>query len=148
MNLIEKIENELKIALKEKDKIKLSTLRLLKAEIKNAEIEKKDDLNDEDIMQIISREVKRRREAISEYNRGNRPELAEKESKEAEVLSEYLPEQLSEEEIHQIIIKAIAEVQANSPQDLGKVMSQVMPAIKGRADGKVVNQLAREALSK
>lgn len=148
MSLIEDIDSEIKKALKEKEKIRLSTLRLLKASIKNAEIEKMDTLDETEITDIVSREVKRRKEAIVEYEKGNRPELAEKESLELEVLSEFMPEQLSEKELEGIIKEAIESTQATDTKDLGKVMSQVMPAIKGRAEGKVVNQMVREALSK
>ncbi len=148
MSLIEDIDSEIKKALKEKEKIRLSTLRLLKASIKNAEIEKMDTLDETEITDIVSREVKRRKEAIVEYEKGNRPELAEKESQELEVLSEFMPEQLSEKELEGIIKEAIESTQATDTKDLGKVMSQVMPAIKGRAEGKVVNQMVREALSK
>lgn len=148
MSLIEDIDSEIKKALKEKEKIRLSTLRLLKASIKNAEIEKMDTLDETEITDIVSGEVKRRKEAIVEYEKGNRPELAEKESLELEVLSEFMPEQLSEKELEGIIKEAIESTQATDTKDLGKVMSQVMPAIKGRAEGKVVNQMVREALSK
>ncbi len=148
MSLKDRIEEELKNALRQKEKVKLSTLRLLKASLHNAEIEKKEELNDDEVIEIVAREVKKRKEAIEEYNKGNRPDLAQKESEEKGILEEYLPEQLSEEEIKKIIDEVINEVEASEPNDVGKVMGQVMPKVKGRADGKVVNQLVREALSK
>jgi len=127
-------------------KIRLSTIRLLMSEIKNAEILKKDELSDDEITDVIQRQIKRRKEAAEQYKKGGREDLAEKEDKEAGVLANYLPEQLSDDELREIIKGAIQETGATSPKEMGKVMSVVMPKVRGRADGKRVNQLAAEFL--
>jgi uncharacterized protein YqeY len=143
MNLKDKISVDMKDALKTGDKIRLWTLRLLVSAMRYQEIENKKELSVEEIYQVVSREVKKRREAASEYRKGNREELAEKEEKEAAILETYLPPQLSDEEIEKIIKQAINEVKPMGPGDMGKVMSVVMPKVKGRADGKKVNEAVK-----
>lgn len=147
MDLVDKIRKDMQEAMKGKEKEKLTARRMLLAEIKNAEIKKREELKEEDILQVIATAVKRRKESIVEFEKGNRPDLVEKEKKEMEVLTAYLPEQLSEEEIRSIIKDAIENIQAIGLKDLGKVMGQVMPKVKGRADGRRVNEIAREMLS-
>ncbi|NQT95016.1 MAG: GatB/YqeY domain-containing protein [Candidatus Omnitrophica bacterium] len=146
--LIERIDNDLKRALKSKDAIKVSTLRFLKAALKNAEIEKKEALKDEDIIVIIKKQVKQRKDSIEEFKKGNRADLAEKETSELNVLKSYLPEELNQEELLVIIKEAISETGASSAKDMGRVIKEVMAKAKGRADGKTVSMLVKGELSK
>lgn len=151
MSLKEQILNDQKTALKEKNELLLSTLRLLNAAIKNAEIEKRakkpdqPELTDEEIIQVISRQVKQRQDSISEYEKGGRQDLAEKEKQEMAILQKYLPEQLSEEKITETVEKIIKEMQA-TPADFGKVMKNVMAKLKGKAQGDVVSKIVKEKL--
>jgi uncharacterized protein YqeY len=146
MGLKEKIQQDIKQAMKEKERDKLSTLRLLMSEIKNKEIDAGGDLEDSDILALIQKAAKQRKESIEQYKKGSRDELAAKEERELEILSAYLPQQLSREELEGIIKEAIAKCGATSPKEMGKVMKEVMPAVKGRADGKEVNALVRSML--
>ncbi len=144
--LKEKISEDLKKAMREKDEVRVRTLRMVIAAIKNFEVEKMREATDEDVVEVIQREAKKRREAIEEYEKAGREDLAESERAELAVLQEYLPKQLSEEEIRKLALEVIKEVGASSPKDLGKVMKVIMPRVKGRADGKVVNRIVREIL--
>lgn len=161
--LREKIDADFKDAFKAKDEARISTLRLVLAGIKNKELEKRTKLSkteplekldelsrllDEEIIQVISTEVKKRKESIEQYLKGGREELAKKEEKEIEVLSVYLPEQLSEEKIKELVQEATKKVGASGLADLGKVMGALMPFVKGKADGGLVNKIVREELSK
>ena len=147
MSLYDDIILDLKNSIKVQDKTKLLVLRGLKTAIKNKQIELRQDLTDDQILGIISSEVKKCKEAIEQFIQGSRQDLVEKEETEVEILSSYLPPQLSEEEIKEIITQAIEEISASSPKDLGKVMKSVMPKMAGRADGREVNRIARELLS-
>lgn len=147
MHLKDKITQDMKEAMKARDQLKLSTLRLLVSEIKNREIDAKGELKDEDILALVQKAVKQRQDSISQYEKGGRQDLAEKEKAEMEILKTYLPEELSREEILQIIDEAIAATGASSPKEMGKVMREVMPKVKGRADGKLVNELVRKRLA-
>ncbi len=138
--LKERITQDMKEAMKERDILKVSTLRLLLAEIKNKEIDKRGELTDEEILSLIQKAVKQREESIEQYRKGNRSDLVEKETKEIEILKSYLPEPLSEEELDRIIEETIKEVGAMGPKDMGKVMKAIMPKVKGRVDGKIVNE--------
>ena len=144
----EEIQNGIKVAMKSGDKLRLSTLRLLLSAIKYAEIEKGEDLAEDDYLKIVSREIKKRREAIPLYKQGKRLELAEKEEKEAEILSAFLPEQLSGAEVDVLVKDAITESGATGAAEMGKVMSLLMPKVKGRADGKELSQKVRDQLEK
>ncbi len=130
----------------------MSVLKILQAEIHNAEIAKRtklgqeSPLNDEEILQVISREVKKRKDAIEMYEKGGRKELAEKEKKEAEILSAYLPEQMPREEIRALVQKAVKQSGATNQKEIGKVMAVLMPQVKGRADGSLVNKIVKELL--
>jgi len=138
MNLEEKIRTDLNQALKEKDNLKVATLRLCLAEIRNFWLQKQKDLTDKDILEVIHRQVKLRREAIEAYQKGGRNDLVEKEGKELEILSKYLPQQLSPQDLEKIISKTISEIGAKGAGDFGKVMGAVMDKIKGQADGSIV----------
>ena len=154
MNLKEKIQEGLKGSVKKKEELKTSVLRLLSAAILNKEKEKrfksgeeKDaQLTDEEIVGVISSEAKKRKEAIAGYEKGNRKELAEKEKEELEILQQYLPEQLSEEEIKKLVKEAIEKTGAKEIKDMGKVMQELAPQIKGKADGALVSKIVRELL--
>lgn len=127
-------------------KLRVSTIRLLNAEIKNAEITKRGELGDDEVMEIVQRQIKRRKEAAEQYKKGNRVDLAEKEEKEAVILADYLPKQLSDEEIRRLAEKAVQETGAASVKDMGKVMGKLMPEVRGKADGKRVNEIVSEML--
>lgn len=144
--LIDQIQSDLKSAQLLRDEIKVSTLRLLLSEIKNSEIAKGATLSDEDIISVITREVKKRKEAASIFKQGGREEMAIKEEQEAEVLAAYLPEQISDEDLTKIIDDTITETDANSLQDMGKVIGIVMGKVKGQADGGRVSTLVKEKL--
>ena len=146
MPLLERIDNELKAAMKSSDKIKVSTLRMVKASLKNREIEKRAELSDEEVIEVLTTLAKQRRESISEFERGGRADLAEREREELAVIQSYLPEQLSEEELNRIVQETIEETGASSLKDVGKVMKSLMPKVKGRADGRQVNQKVRKLL--
>lgn len=151
-SLLEKIIADLKTAQLNRNEVVLGVLRMLVSSIKNKEIEKRtksgeSELNDEEITAVISTEAKKRREATEQYKIGGRPELAEKETNELNILSKYLPAQLSEDEIKKIVQEAIVEIQATDLQDLGKVMLAVMLKVKGKADGGLVNKIVKEELN-
>lgn len=146
MSLKEQLTVDMKEAMKAKQSERLGTIRQLRSAIKNKEIELGRELGDEDVISVISTQVKQRREAAQMYHDNERPELAEKEEAELAVLQGYLPAQLSEDEVREIVAAVIAEVGAESARDMGKVMPVVMAKTKGSADGKLVNQLVREML--
>ena len=150
MNLKEKLNEDMRKALRKKDVLRLSTIRLLLAAIKNLEIAqgKDKELKESDLLGALSSEAKKRKEAIEGYKRGKRKELVEKETRELEIIKEYLPEELSPEELGRIIEETIEEVCAKDPKDMGKVMGAIMGKVRGRADGKVVSHLVKEKLTK
>lgn len=146
MNTKERLRLEMKESLKAGDKLRLSTIRMMLSEMGNAEIAKRDELSEEEMLAVVSREAKRRKEAIEEYGKAGRQDLVDKESLECSIIESYLPRQLEEAEIRRIIEEAVEETGTSSPGDLGKVMSVVMPRLKGKADGRKVNLMAREIL--
>jgi len=148
MPLLQNIEDDFKTALKASDALKVSALRMVKAALKNRQIEKGSELSEEEIISVIASLAKQRKESIEQFLKGGRKDLADKEKKELAILQSYLPEQLSPEEIDRIIIEAIKESSPEGLKDMGKIMRIVMPQIKGAADGKFVNQRVRELLEK
>jgi uncharacterized protein YqeY len=147
MSLQERLQQEIKAAMLAKDADKLGTLRLLKSALGYAQIEKKvDSLPDADVMAIIQREVKKRRDSAEQFTTGGRPELAEKELKEIIDLETFLPKQLSPEELEQIVRAAIQEAGATSKKDMGVVMKAVQAKVAGRADGKTISGLVGRLL--
>ena len=162
MSLQEQINNDLKKAQQEKDELMLLVLRGINAAIKNKEIEKRTKLSktekdieklkkeskliEEEVMEVISSEAKKRKDAIEEFKKGERQDLVEKEEKELEILKKYLPEQMSEEQIKEETKKVIEEVGAVGPQDTGKVMGVLMLKLKGKAEGGVVSKVVNELL--
>ena len=147
MNLKDQLMQDMKEAMKAKQADRLGTIRQLRSAIKNKEIELQQELDDSAILGVIGTAVKQRREAAQMYSDNDRPELATKEETELAILQQYLPVQLSEEEIREIVTTVIAETGASSMKDMGQVMPQVMAKTKGSADGKMVNQLVRELLA-
>lgn len=148
--LHEKINKDLQEAMKSRDEIALSTLRMLNSAIMYHKLGKKEDRNDvgdQDVVEVAQKEVKKRQEALEMYKKGGRAELAEKEEKEIEVLMRYLPEQMSEEDVEKLVGNAIAQTSATSVTDMGKVMGVLMPKVKGKADGNLVSKIVREKLS-
>jgi uncharacterized protein YqeY len=139
---------DFKQALRSGDKLRVSVIRLLMALIKNREVEKRGPLTDAEVLQAIVASCKQRQDAIEQYRQGKRQDLADKESAELEILQSYLPKPLTSEELRAMVLEAIGEVQATSVKEMGKVMGVLMPRVTGRADGKMVNTLVREALSK
>ncbi|RQD74888.1 MAG: GatB/YqeY domain-containing protein [Candidatus Syntrophonatronum acetioxidans] len=146
MALNEKLNEDMKAAMKAKDKFKLSVLRMIRSEIKNEEINKKGQLNDEEIIEVLSRELKKRREALEEYKKAQRDDIVQDLNKEIELLLSYMPEQLGEEEIERLAKEAIEETGAETKKDIGKVMGVLMPRLKGKADGKLVNKIVQKYL--
>jgi len=147
MSLKDKILQDMKEAMKARDRLRLSTLRLLVSQIKNREIDAKGELKDDEVLVLIRKAVKQRLDSISQYEKGGRQDLADKERAEMEILKAYLPEELSREALLAIIDEAISATGATLPKEMGKVMKEVMPKVKGRADGKVVNELVRKRLA-
>ncbi len=147
MDIIVKVENGMKDAAKAKDKVRLSALRMMKAALHNREIDSKDGLTDQESLQVLSSLAKQRKDSIEQFKNGGRLELAEREEQELAIIQEFMPDQISEEEIGALIEKAIEEVDAASVRDMGKVMKALMPELTGRADGKVVSELVKERLS-
>jgi len=162
--LKEKILQNLNTALKEKKELELSVLRMLSAAVQNREsekrtklwkekadlpseeLEKKSKLTDEEVLEVISSEAKKRKESIEGFQKGKREDLVEKEKKELEILESYLPEQLSEEEIKKLVQETVSKVGAKEMRDVGKVMQELMPEVKGRADGALVSKIVKESL--
>ena len=147
MSLIARMEDELKAATLARDADRRDALRLLLSSLRSAEKELQRPLSDDEELQVLQRERKRRIEAAEAFRSGGRPEQADSEERELAVLREFMPEPLSEEALEEIVDDAIAEVGATSIRDLGRVMADVMPQVSGRADGSVVSQLVREKLA-
>jgi uncharacterized protein YqeY len=146
MDLKERLTGDCRQAMKDGDKLKVSTIRLILSEIKNAEIAKRAELDEDELLSVVSREARKRRESIEEFGKGGRQDLVDKEESELEMIESYMPEQLSEDEVRRTVEQTIADVGATSASDLGKVMGALMPRLKGKADGKKVNQMVRELL--
>jgi uncharacterized protein YqeY len=146
MELKETLTDDYKQAMKDRDKLKVSTIRLVLAGVKNEEIAKRGELTEEEMLTVLAREARKRKESIEEFGKGGRQDLVEKEERELAIIESYLPEQLPEDEVSDMIDNAIEEVGATSAGDLGKVMGILMPRLKGKADGKKVNQIVRQRL--
>jgi len=147
MALKESIQEALKGALKRQQKVEVSTLRLLLSEIKNAEIAQQKPADDNKVLDVIAKEVKRHRESIEAFKKGNRSDLVAQEEAELAVLMSYLPEQMNREEIMAAARRVVDAVGAKGPSDKGKVMAQLMPQLKGKADGKEVSEIVTELLA-
>ena len=146
MSLKENIEKDIDQALRDHDEIKSSTLRLLKASLKNQEIANKKELKEDEVQQLVASQIKKHKESIEEYKKAGRDELTAREEKQLEILIAYLPPQLSEAELAAIVDKVIKEKQATSPKQFGMVMSEVMKEARGQAEGNKVKELVQKAL--
>ncbi|MBN2415168.1 GatB/YqeY domain-containing protein [bacterium] len=147
MTLDQTLMDDLKKAMKAGDRIRVDTLRVLRSQIKNAAIAAGKELSDDDVVAVLNKEAKKRKESIDMYEKGGRQDLADKETMEHDIISGYLPAQFSEAELRAKIAAVIAETGASGMADMGRVMGVLMPAIKGRADGKHAQQIVKELLS-
>jgi len=146
MSLRERLTEEMTVAMKGKDDLRLSAIRLVRSAVKNREIDQKRELDDQGIAEVIASLAKQRRESIRLFREAGRNDLVEKEEKELAVLLAFLPQQLSREEVAELVLQAITESGARGAGDMGKVMKVLMPRVSGRADGKVVSEVVREKL--
>ena len=146
MSLKEKLQEDLKSSMKNKDTIKKSVVTLIRAAIKQYEVDNRVELADDAIIDIISKQLKQRKDSLAEFEKANRDDLIKETKSEIQVLEGYLPQQLSEEELEKIVIETIAEVGATSMKDMGKIMSTIKPKTAGRADGRKINELVKKNL--
>ncbi len=147
MDLNEKLSEDQKSAMKGGETLKIGVLRLLRTRIKERAVQKRDDLSDDEIYKVIMSEAKKRQEAIDLFEQGGRGDLADREKQEIEFLKSYLPPMLSDDEVKALILEAIKEVEAKTPQDLGRVMKVLMPKVTGRTEGSKVNKIVKTLLS-
>jgi uncharacterized protein len=148
MTLTDRLAEDLKKAMRAQDVVRVSTIRLVRAAIQNATIERGRPLTDAEVVELLGREIKRRREAIDAFTKGGRDDLVRKESLELAILTEYLPPQLSEDELRALITEVAKQLQVKDSKDAGRVMAAVMPRVKGRADGSLVGRLVNQHLSR
>ncbi len=146
MSLKQKLQEDLKSSMKNKDTVKKSVITLIRASIKQYEVDNRVELGDEQIVDLIAKQLKQTRDSREEFVKAGRDDLVSKAEAEIEVLKEYLPQQLSEEELNEIVISTISEVGATSMKDMKKIMTSIMPKVKGRADGKLINELVKKNL--
>lgn len=146
MSLKEKLQEDLKSSMKNKDTIRKSVITLVRAAIKQIEVDQRVELDDVAVMDIISKQLKQRNDSLAEFEKAGREDLIEETKSEIQVLKEYLPQQLSEEELEKIVIETIAEVGATSMKDMGEIMAIIKPKTAGRADGRKINELVKKNL--
>jgi uncharacterized protein YqeY len=146
MSLSERLNEDMKQMMKSGDKFALTVVRMIRSAVKNAEIDAKRTLTDDEVMDILTREIKQRRDALQEFEKAGREDLANQAKAEVEVIQRYMPQPLTEEELISIVEETVNEVGATSKGDMGKVMSALMPKVKGRADGKQVNAVVQRLL--
>lgn len=146
--LKEKLQQDIKDALKSGDSKKRMVLGMVLSAIKNKEIEKRSELSDDDVVAVISSEIKKRKDSVEQFEKGGRPELAEGEKQEVEMLMAYMPEQMSEADVRNEVKKVISETGAKDMKEMGKVIGAVMAKVKGKADGQLVSRMVKEELSK
>ena len=147
MSLQDRLVEDIKDAMRQKDELRRTTLRMIRSAIQYEEIAKREPLDDIGVVDILSRMVRQHQESITEFQRGNRPDMVEREEAELEIVRNYLPEQISGDEIAELARKIIADVGAAGPGDMGKVMGQLMPQIRGKADGGEVSRVVTELLA-
>ena len=145
--MVEKLDKDMIEAMKSKDKDKLTVIRMVKASLKQEQIDYKKEINDDLLIDVVNRQIKMRKDSISEFEKGNRTDLIEKTQAEIDILMNYLPEQLSKEEVNKIIDEIFAEVNPTGQKDMGKVMQQATAKLKGKADMKDVSTIIRERLN-
>ena len=148
MSKLDQINQDMKTAMKQKDKETLSTVRMLKSALQTEQINKGEELSEEEELTILAREKKQRVESLNEFKAAGRDDLVLKIEKELAVVDNYLPEQLSEDDVRTIVQETVAQTQASSMQDMGKVMGALMPKVKGKADGALVSSIVKEELNK
>lgn len=148
MDLRSRLEQDMKDALRAGDRVRLATVRMLRAAVQNADIAAGKPLDDQGILEVLARELKLRRESLDEYRRAGRGDQVAQLEREVQVVQGYLPEPLTESEITELARRVVAEVGAAGPQDMGRVMGKLMPLVKGRADGNVVSRIVREELGR
>ncbi|MDB0438169.1 GatB/YqeY domain-containing protein [Clostridioides difficile] len=146
MSLKQKLQEDLKSSMKNKDTVRKSVVTLIRASIKQYEVDNRTELDEDGIIDVIAKQLKQRRDALVEFEKAGREDLIKETEAEIEVLKEYLPQQLSEEELEEIVKCTISEVGATSMKDMGKIMSVIQPKVKGRADGKLINKLVKQNL--
>ena len=147
MEIQNRLSEDLKTAMKAKEKIRVATIRMVRAQLKDFQIAQGDELNEEDEISVLTNAAKKRKEALELYEKSDRQDLIEQEKLELAIISAYLPAQLSKEEVEKVVLKVMQEVGASSAQDLGKVMGATMKDLKGKADGRMVQEIVREKLS-
>ena len=149
MTLRNRLTEDMKLAMKDKEagKLKLSVIRMVRSAAKYLEIDRHKELDDNELLEVVAKEVKMRKDSLEEFRKANRPELLATLEQEIAILMEYVPEQMGEPEVRALVAQAVADAQASSPKDMGKVMAILMPKVKGRADGKLVNSLVKEMLN-
>ena len=145
--LLDKIKSDLVTSMKNKDTFSLNVIRMVKASIQMEAINKKRDLTDEEIISVVEKQIKMRKDAIIEFEKGNRSDLVEQNTKEIELLQKYMPEQLSEEEVNNIILEAFKLINPTSSKDMGLIMKEVTPKLKGRTDMSKVSSIIKEKLN-
>ena len=141
-----KLEDDLKRAMRERNAPRRDVIRYIRSEIRNQEIRLRRDLEDDDAIQVLSRQAQQRRDSIEAFESANRQDLVDKERAELEIITEYLPRQMGEDEIRALVAQTVAETGAAGPRDMGKVMSAIMPQVRGRAEGRQVSALVSEKL--
>ncbi|CEG27912.1 MULTISPECIES: GatB/YqeY domain-containing protein [Bacillaceae] len=147
MSLLERLNNDMKLAMKSKDKDKLTVIRMIKASLQNEAIKHGKELTGEEELTVLSREMKQRKDSLHEFDKAGRQDLVEKLHQEIAIVEIYMPQQLSEEELEGIVKETITETGASSKAEMGKVMAAIMPKVKGKADGSLVNKLVQQHLS-
>ena len=148
MSLKEKLAQDLKLSMKEKDTVKKNAVQGIRAAVKQVEIDTRAELDDEGVIEVIAKELKRRKDVLPEYEKSGRDDLIADLKKEIDIIMGYLPSQLSHDELDEIVKAAVETTGASSMKDMGRIMAEVMPKIKGRADGKAVNEIAKNYLNK
>lgn len=147
MSLNDRLNEDMKQAMRSQDKFRLSVIRMVRSSIKNIEIDQRRSLDDQEVLDVLNREIKQRKDSLQEFEKAGRDDLVEQLKQELAILADYMPQQLSEDEVKEIVQQTIQEVGASSKADMGKVMGALMPKVKGRADGKLVNQIVQQSLA-
>ena len=146
MNLEKKLMEDLKTSMKKKDTIRKNTITMVRAAVKQIQVDERREVSDEEIIEIISKQLKEKRLAIEDFKKGNRDDLVDLTNKEIDILLDYLPKQLTEDEVEEVVEDTIKEVEASSMKDIGLVMKTVMPKVKGKTDGNIVSKIVKEKL--
>ena len=146
MTMKSRLEDDLRQAMRDRDTLRRDVIRYMRSEIRNQEIRVQDDLDDQGVVQVLSRQAQQRRDSIEAFSEANRNDLVEKEQAELAIIMEYLPQQMTRDEITELVRQVVTEVGAEGPGDMGKVMSRIMPQVRGRAEGREVNSIVVDTL--